>query len=102
MSSGNCVDYATLTVADSAVGLDSASPTLTAGATVRGALITVEEGPVRWRADGTAPTSAEGHLMNIGDVLNLTDRNYRGFLGNLKFIRSTSTSGKLKITYFGV
>lgn len=102
MSSGIVVDYATLTVADSAVGLDSASPALTAGSTVRGVLITVEDAAVRWRADGTAPTTTEGHLMNVGDVLNLTDRNYRTMLGNLKFIRTTTTSGKLKITYFGL
>lgn len=99
--SGNCVDYATLTVGSTAVGLDSANPALTAGATVIGAIITVETDQVRWRADGTAPTSAEGHLMNVGDVLNLTDKNYSSFLTNLKFIRVTADA-KLKITYFGL
>ena len=97
----NVVDYATLTVAGTAVGLDSASPALDAGASVKCALITVEDGPVRWRADGSAPTDSEGHLLNIGDVLNLTDRNYDSMLAAIKFIRTTGTSGKLKITYFG-
>lgn len=101
----NCVDYATLTVSSSAVGLASASPALAAGAvsgtTVTRAVITVETDQVRWRADGTAPTSAEGHLMNAGDSLNLTDDNYSSVLAAIQFIRVTADA-KLKITYFGL
>ena len=45
-------------------GLNTAkSLTVASGAT--GAVITVEEAPVRWRGDGTAPTSAIGHLMAV-------------------------------------
>lgn len=97
--SRNCIDYATLAVSSTAVGLGSASPTLTAGTTVKRAIITVETDQVRWRADGTAPTSSEGHLLEAGDVLNFLDANYESILGNLKFIRVTSDAA-LKITYF--
>jgi len=97
--SRNCIDYATLTVGSTAVGLDSASPTLTNGATVKRAVITVETDQVRWRADGTSPTASEGHLLEAGDVLNFLDANYESVLGDLKFIRVTSDA-KLKISYF--
>ena len=40
------------------------SLTVASGAT--GAVISVEGAPVRWRGDGTAPTSAIGHLMAVG------------------------------------
>ncbi len=99
MSAINCIDYATLAVSSTAVGLSSASPTLTAGHTVHRALFTLETDQVRWRADGTAPTSTTGHLMNVGDVLDMTDADYRSVLANIKFIRVT-TDAALKITYF--
>lgn len=101
MEARNVVDYATLTVSSTAVDLEDASPTITAGSTVRRAVITLDNGgSIRWRADGTAPTSSEGHLMNPGDSLTFMDANYRMFLRQIQFIRSTSSDGNLKITYF--
>lgn len=35
------------------------------------AFCTVETNPIRWRADGTAPTTAVGHLANAGASLTL-------------------------------
>ncbi len=95
----NCIDYATLTVSNTSVGLASASPALAAGHTVKRAVISVETDAVRWRADGTAPTSAEGHLLNVGDYLNLVDADYTSFLSAIHFIRVTNDAA-LKITYF--
>jgi len=101
MSSGNVVDFATLTVADSSVGLADASPAYTAGANVLGFVATLETAEIRWRPDGTAPTSSEGHILSVGQVLQFTDKNYTDLVKNIRFIRTGGTSGKLKITYFG-
>lgn len=35
------------------------------------ALISCEGAPIRWRVDGSDPTSARGHPMNPGDWLTL-------------------------------
>ena len=94
-----CIDYHTLAVAGTAIGLSSASPVLNAKAT--GAIITVETDQVRFRADGTAPTSAEGHLLEVGDVLQLLGANWASVLNSLQFIRVTATAA-LKITTFGM
>jgi hypothetical protein len=93
------VDYATLTVSSVAVGLASASPSLTAGSSVRRAFISVEDDDVRWRADGTNPTDSEGHLVEVGDYLSFMDRNYDDLLTKIRFIRVTADA-KLKISYF--
>ena len=97
----NCIDYAILAVSNTAVGLASATPAMT-GKT-QGVIVTVETDQVRWRADGTAPTSTEGHLMNTGDVLSFdswtSNQNWRSVLTAIRFIRVT-TDATLKISYF--
>jgi len=99
MGAKNNIDFATLTASSTlAVGLDSASPALSAGATVHEAFFTFEGAQARWRADGTAPTTSEGHLMFIGDDLDFTDGNWRSVLGKIKFIAVSGTA-KIKISY---
>jgi len=98
----NPVDYATLTVSSTAVSLlTDASPTLPSAA--KGALITVETDQVRYREDGTAPTSSEGILLEAGDVLTYdswTNReNWRSVMKTVQFIR-VSTDATLKIQYY--
>jgi len=96
----NVIDFATLAVVNTAaVGLSSASPTLTAGHTVKRAFITVETDQVRWRSDGTAPTSSEGHLLSVGDTLQFLDANYESVLRDIKF-NAVTTTAALKITYY--
>jgi hypothetical protein len=67
-------------------------------ATFDGALtanITVENNPVRVRWDGTAPTTAEGHLLQSGDQLKLD------FTADIWHFRAIATGAdsKLRITY---
>lgn len=95
----NVIDYATLTVSSTGIGLSSASPAIGAGATVRRAVITVEDDQVRYREDGTDPTSSEGTLLEVGDVLSYTNANYETILNQVKFIRVTGDA-KLKIHYY--
>lgn len=99
----NVVDYATLTVSSTAVSLADASPAYANGKvngkTVRRAFFTVETDAVRWRSDGTAPTTTEGHVMAVNTSLSFTGANYRQLLKDIQFIRVTSDAA-LKITYF--
>jgi len=99
LAARNVVAYATLTVSNvgAGVGLSSASTPITTK--TKRAIITVETDQVRWRGDGTAPSSTEGHLLNNGDSLQFLDANYESLLRAILFIRVTADA-KLKITYF--
>jgi len=80
------------------VTVTNTSTTLTASTYLNAsrAFMTVETAAVRYRVDGAAPTSAEGHLLNIGDVLTLIGLQT---IRNFKAIRTGATSGVLKVTY---
>ena len=105
MAGINAVDFSTLAVSSAAVDMSDASPALTTlSKSIHGALVTVETDQVRYRIDGTAPTSSEGHLLNAGDVLNfpswnVPNQNWRSQLENVQFIRVTSDAA-LKITWY--
>ena len=99
----NCIDYSTLTVSNTALVVATAcSPTMPERA--KGAEMTVETDAIRFRIDGDAPTSTEGTLLNIGDILNYdswtTPRaNWRSVLNAIQVIRVT-TDAKLKIHWY--
>ncbi len=59
------------------------------------ALIDVEDNSVRWRDDGTDPTTAVGMLIAAADPL----LDYRGNLSTIKFIELASAT-EINITYF--
>ena len=104
MAGVNPIDYSTLTVTDSAVTLaTSCVPTLPSGA--KGAIITLEDAQVRFRSDGTAASSTEGHTLSLGQTLtydswSVPKQNWRTVFNKLSFIRVTGVSGKLKISWF--
>lgn len=58
------------------------------------AVIEAEGQAVRWRDDGTAPTSTVGIPLAVGVPLN-----YDGDLKNIQFIEQTS-GAKLNISYY--
>ena len=59
--------------------------------------MTLETGQIRWTIDGTAPTTTVGHLLEIGQTLTFNSRQQcRGF----RAIRTGTTSGALKVTYW--
>lgn len=62
------------------------------------ALITPETQAVRWRDDGTAPTTSVGMPLSAGTTLKYTG----GFDGlkALRFIEQTA-SAKLNVAYYG-
>ena len=99
----NTIDYGTLTVSTSSVGMADASPAMPAKA--KGAVITLEDAQIRWRDDGTAPTATEGHILNASDVLTFDSwtapgNNYKQVLNAIRFIRAGGTDGKLKISWY--
>lgn len=56
---------------------------------------------LRWRADGTDPTTSTGMVLKTGTFLDLTDPmgNYLSTLEKIKFIAESSTI-TLEIIYF--
>ena len=105
----NAIDFSTLAVAGTAVGLGSASPALVeqkiGGVRVKGAIMTVEDANVRYRTDGTSPTSCEGHLLYVGDVLpfdcwTAPGHDWMSELNRIQFIRTGVTSAAIKITWY--
>lgn len=84
--------YESITVAATAIG-GTAATYLDAVA----AEISLETDDVRFRVDGTAPTAAEGHLIESGDIVILESPND---IAGFRAIRTGAISGVLKVTYF--
>lgn len=61
------------------------------------AMFTVETNPVRFRMDGTDPTAAIGHLLNVGDSLVISGNQN---LTKLRFIRQGAADGTVMATYY--
>lgn len=63
------------------------------------ALITVEGNPVRWtiNPDVTVTATTNGHVASVDDVLFVHGSQN---LANFRAIRTTGSSGTLRITYF--
>lgn len=104
------IDYEAITVSTVSIGfttakivVQTASTNTTEGSAyidtkrVDEALVTVETNPIRFRLDGTAPTSAEGHLLQAGDSIVVS-----GFsnVSKLRFIRQGGADATLRVTYY--
>lgn len=88
--------YQQITSLSSAVGLTIPAPTAANnGMVATYAVIQAEAQAVRWRDDGTNPTTSIGMTIPSGGELD-----YSGDLGAIKFIEVTA-SAKLNITYYG-
>lgn len=83
-------DYESITVSNTAIGL-------TAGKIGVGAFLTVETDAIRYRIDGTDPTSSEGHQVASGGTIYLADK---VSCEQLKMIRVT-TDATVKVTHYG-
>lgn len=77
------------------VGLTATTYKTTAGYATH-AFITVEDGPIRYCYDGTAPTSSVGHKAGNGTTLVLIGQHQ---MDSFKAIRTGSTNGTLRVTY---
>ena len=62
------------------------------------AIITIETAQIRWRMDGEAPTSSQGHLSNPTDTILLHNSSD---IKNFKAIRVSSINATIRISYAG-
>ena len=73
-------------------------------ASARYAIIYVSGAPIRWRADGPAPTSTTGMYVDGNKYLEFMElqEGYSGVLRRVQFIRDTSAGADatLEIAYF--
>ena len=85
--------FESLTVGATVIGLSS-SVYETAQFTAKTAIITVEDEPIRYRIDGTAP--GDGHEGIENDVMELcTIEEIRNF----RAVRSGASDSAIKVTY---
>lgn len=81
--------YQQITVADTAIGISASTLSGMAQCSLR-----LEQAQIRWRHDGTVPTTSIGTLLEIGDVLSFADvRDAAAWRG----IRTGGTSGIINV-----
>jgi len=89
-------DFESLTVTGSASGLTSTKIAPSGKQAAFEVLITVETNPIRFRTDGTDPTTSVGHLLNAGDAVTITGLNN---VRRLKLI-ATGSNATVMVTFF--
>jgi hypothetical protein len=94
-------DYEVVTAGASPVGLsaDKIKPATGpyARLSARAAMISLEDGDVRFRIDGGQPGASDGHYLVSGDTLVVSGTQA---LQQFKGIRVGAASGTLRVTYF--
>ena len=93
---GAAFGYESVSVTNAAKPLNSGVYTDSDGEYAKRAVITVETMPIRYRYDGTDPTSSEGHLLQPMDVLTLIGSSN---IQNFRVIRQGGTNATIKVTY---
>lgn len=78
------------------VTVDDTATALTVPAAATRADIGVETASIRYRDDGTDPTTTAGILLEDGDILR-----FDASLAALRFIRTAGTSATLNVAYYG-
>jgi hypothetical protein len=63
------------------------------------AIITVEDANIRFKIDGNNPTTTEGHLADIGDIIKLTSNEE---IENFRAISTTSNDATIQVSYLEV
>jgi len=89
--SDNPVGYEQKTVSSSAVGFASIPPD------ANKAIVVVEDANIRWREDGTNPTSSVGTKSFVGTTIILEGRDR---ISAFRAIRLSSTDAKLSANYY--
>lgn len=89
-------DYEAVTVSTSAVGLTAAKYNSKTSPGKKYALIVVESNPIRWRMDGSNPSSTEGIPQVASDVVILVGASA---IAKFRAIRSGAADATLRVTY---
>lgn len=97
MNDMEAMAFESITVSSAAVGFTTATyGNPSSGAAAKAALVTLETNGVRWRADGTDPTASVGHLMGVGDAIEV----YGSLdLASIRFI-ATGGDATARVTYY--
>ena len=94
-------DYETVTVGAQAARLSTLKIKPASGPyanlSARAALISLEDGDIRFRLDGGAPNATSGHYFTNGDTLVLSGTQA---LKQFQAIRAGDVSATLRVTYF--
>lgn len=89
-------DFESITVAATAIGFTAATFDPSDAASAQRAVLSVETAQIRYRYDGTDPTSLIGHILEPGDTLVVDGyTNINAF----KAIRTGATSGTIRVTF---
>lgn len=93
---GAAFAYESITVSTVAIGFTLATLRPTTGREAASAFVTSEDDVIRWRMDGTNPTTTEGHVLAVNSQLLIEGiNNIRSF----RAIRDAGTDVVLKVTY---
>ena len=94
---GNAYAFETVTVANAAKALTTTTwRTSGASDAAKKAFISAEGGSMRYRYDGSDPTTTSGHLLSHGDILEVEGEPN---MLNFRAIRVGDRSGTLTVTY---
>jgi hypothetical protein len=88
--------YARATVGFEQLTVSSVALSLTVPAAAHSAWLTCDTQNVRYRIDGVAPTTTTGHVLQTGQVLEISGR---ARLLAMRLIRSGGTDSTLSVTY---
>lgn len=89
------IGYESVTVSTAAKALTAATY-----GDAKHALITVDANPIRYRLDGTAPTTTEGHLVLASATATMTiELKSTDQIKRFQAIRQGSADAILKVTY---
>jgi len=92
------IGYESIVIDGTARQLTSDEFTDSEGELAKRAVITVENARIRYRYDGTNPTTAEGHLVGAFSVIILTTTTS---IQNFRAIRQGANSATIRVTYEG-
>ena len=87
--------YESITVANTSIGITTAITNPSGQPQQNRCLARLETASIRYRVDGTAPTSSEGILIEVGDTIEISGNTVARII---RFIRTGSTSGVLKVS----
>jgi hypothetical protein len=87
--------YESIAVTNAAVGF-SVSTVKSNAYYIKSVVVTCEDADVRFRVDGTNPTTSEGHLLKEDQALKLTEWEH---IANFKAIRDGTDDATLRCTF---
>ena len=93
---GTAYAFESISVSSSTTAVGFTASNITPAFQPTRVIITVEDGQIRYRYDGTDPTATVGHLMNSMDALVLKGKKN---IEAMKFIRKTTTNATIMVTY---